>query len=626
LGAVLSRALGIPAVKCRSYQQIQDLEGDTKMPKVIYPSSYRRGGLYAKRARTAVTIGSIFLLSFLSLALGIHSFSQGEQLGSFPDSLQLAVKWLYADGDFSLEAQPLGLVAANLLAPFLLPILGVFAFVDSLRLRLWFGVRGYLPFVRSKPLVVVIGLGDKGLEIVKSARRDGNEVVVIEQNPDSPLLREAGALGATAWIGDGSSRTDLAIACWCRPRRLWIMTNDNDVNLQILDQVNGLFAGTKAATGSVQRMDVYLSIDEAMDIPDVITLASLNIASKQYYVHLTHMEEDAAMWLLRCFPMALREDRAPRALVIGLGEQGRAILKELYMLCHYPEITAGPEFVAVERDASSIAALQKELAFLHDPAHSKIAQIPIVNVLPAQDARAWTFDTYRDDVRGEEAFTHVFISIGSDVANIALAERIWAWEKALAPASVPTIVPIIYQRDTAGWVRLNALNEKEPYALLHPFCVDDAYSSEALAWRVGLEAMAKRVNDAYGGDEDWFQLSQEKRRSNLANARALLTRFPRSEMVTHEQGLLSDEGYIEKDAECEHNRWNAYVLLAGIHLAELPNGNVKYKNVKLRDLARVNANLVPYEKLEDSIKEYDRKMVRQRHEILAAFKVGLSND
>jgi hypothetical protein len=596
------------------------------MPKADYRSSNRRGGLYARRARTAVNIGSIFLLSFFALALVVHFFAKGAQIASFSDSLQLAVKWLYADGDFSLKGQPLGLVAVNLLAPFLLPILGVFAFVDSLRLRLWLGVRGYFSFVRRKPLIVVIGLGDKGLEIVKSAYRDGNEVVIIEQNPDCPLLREASALGATAWIGDGASKADLATACWCRPRRLWIMTNDNDVNLQILDQVNGLFAAQKTAAGSAQRMDVYVSIDDSLDIPDVITLASLNIASEEYYVHLTHMEEDAAMWLLRCFPIALREGRAPRVLVVGLGEQGRAIMKELYMLCHYPEVNDGPELVAVERESSRIATLQKEFAFLGHPANSQIAQFPIVNVLPAQDAKAWTFDTYRDEVRGGDGFSHVFISIGSDVANIALAERIWAWEKALAPAAVPTIVPVIYERDTADWVRLNAVHEKESYALLHPFCVDDAYSSEALAWRKGLEAMAQRVNMAYGGEEDWFQLSQEKRRSNLANARALLTRFPGGEIATHEQGLLSDETYIEKDAECEHNRWNAYVLLAGIHFAELQNGNVKYKNVKLRDLARVNANLVPYKALDETIKEYDRRMVRQRHEILAAFKAGISRD
>ncbi len=596
------------------------------MSKANYKSAYRKGGLYAKRARTAVTIGSIFLLFLLALTLGIHFYAKGAQTGSSAESLQLAVKWLFANVDFALDEQPWGLVVANLFAPFLLPILGVFAFVDSLRLRLWLGTRSILPFGRTRPLVVVIGLGDRGMEIVKSARRDGREVVVIEQNPENPLIREASARSATVWIGDGSSRADLAIACWRRPERLWIMTNDNDVNLQILDHVNALFSNSHSVGASTHRMDVYLSVDEAMDIPDVITLASLNVARDDYYVHLTHMEEDAAMLLLRRFPMALREGVPPRVLVIGLGEQGRAIMKELYMLCHYPGIHYGPELVAVECDADRTEALREEFAFLQDPANKEIVKCPIVNLLPEQDAQTWTFSQYQKNVRAGSAFSHVFISIGSDVANIALAERIWAWEKALNPAAVPVVVPIIYERESADWVRLNSRSNDSPHALLYPFCVDDAYSSDSLTWRVGLEAMAQRVNKAYGGEEVWTVLSQEKRRSNLANARALLTRFPGGEVATHEHGLLADETEIEKDAECEHRRWNAYVLLAGIHFAQLPNSDVKHKNVKLRDLARVNANLVPYDELQDSIKEYDRNMVRERHAILAAYKAGASDD
>lgn len=624
------------------------------MSKTSYQAVQRRGGLYVKRAKTAITIGGIFILVFFTIALSILLFAHTDQSFSFRDALQLAVKWLYADGDFPLDEQPWFLVAANLFAPFLLPILGVFAFVDSLRLRLWLGIRRLLPFGRARPLVVVIGLGDKGLEIVKSAHRDGNEIVVIEQNPDNPLIREAGVLGVTVWIGDGSSRIDLAIACWRRPSRLWIMTNLNDVNLKILDQVNALFADKKSGSGSGNRLDVYLSIDEAMDIPDVITLASLNIASPHYYVHLTHMEEDAAMWLLRRFPMALRDGKAPRVLVIGLGEQGRAIMKELYMLCHYPETNlpaAGsvfnnhrdkwssfsietqrrlrewcvPEIVAVEKNAANTAKLKNEFSFLEDPVNEQLVDFPVVHVLPEQDVQSWTFGHYKENVRAGDGFTHIFVSIGSDTTNIAFAERIWAWEMALDASSATTIVPIIYERESESWVRLNECSEKEPDKLLYPFCVDDAYSSDALEWRVGLEAMAKRVNKAYGGTERWFQLSQEKRRSNLANARALQTRFPYVNTFGNSEELVADEADIERDAECEHRRWNAYVLLAGIHFTQLPDADVKFKGVKLRDLARVNANLVPYYKLDGSIKEYDRKMVRQRHEILSAFNAGQSN-
>jgi hypothetical protein len=257
---------------------------------------------------------------------------------------------------------------------------------------------------------------------------------------------------------------------------------------------------------------------------------------------------------------------------------------------------------------------------LKNSRNQKLVDFPVVEILSEQDALQWTFDDYAANIRKGAEFTHVFIALGSDVVNLSLAERLWAWEQALNQDNTTVVVPIIYQREAYNWVRLNMPHSSR----LHPFCVDEAYSSEALSWRDSLEKMAERVNIAYGGAEQWPELNQEKRRSNLANARSLLTRFPRdgADCVAISDTVV-DPINIERDAECEHRRWNAYVLMSGFSYANFAEQNNKIESVKLRDLARTNRNIVCYADLDDDIKEYDRQMVRQRHEILAAYR---SND
>jgi hypothetical protein len=186
----------------------------------------------------ALNVLMVFSVIFLGITAAIYFGGRFDQNPGLREVLQIAVKWLYADGDFALQSQPWYLVFLNLLAPFILPVLGVFAFVDSLRLRVWLALRRFFSFLGSRNLVVIAGLGDKGFEILQSACHDGHDVIVIEQDPENTYIREAQALGAIVWIGDASTETDVNTACWRRPRRIWIMTGSTDVNLVILDQVN----------------------------------------------------------------------------------------------------------------------------------------------------------------------------------------------------------------------------------------------------------------------------------------------------------------------------------------------------------------------------------------------------
>ncbi len=71
-----------------------------------------------------------------------------------------------------------------------------------------------------------------------------------------------------------------------------------------------------------------------------------------------------------------------------------------------------------------------------------------------------------------------------------------------------------------------------------------------------------------------------------------------------------DEDMLELLAEMEHRRWNAEMLLNGWIYGEVRNEALK-----------IHDNIIPYSKLEDPIKKYDREAVQNIPLILAS--VGL---
>jgi hypothetical protein len=131
--------------------------------------------------------------------------------------------------------------------------------------------------------------------------------------------------------------------------------------------------------------------------------------------------------------------------------------------------------------------------------------------------------------------------------------------------------------------------------------------------------MANEVNRAYDANGSWHRLQEEKRRSNLAHARALHNRF-------RKDGKWADaSAEREREAECEHRRWRAYALTTGFTSSADPALVNRIclpqvaDPVKLKDLAKADPYLGEYDGLEDDIKDYDRRIVDHRKSILAAF-------
>jgi hypothetical protein len=87
----------------------------------------------------------------------------------------------------------------------------------------------------------------------------------------------------------------------------------------------------------------------------------------------------------------------------------------------------------------------------------------------------------------------------------------------------------------------------------------------------------------------------------------------------------------EQEAECEHRRWNAYVLTTGFTRSTEPTLVKKVMlpplkdPVKLKDLAKADPSLTEFAKLDDGIRNYDRQIVDARSSIFAAFDACEAN-
>ena len=635
----------------------------------------RVAGVYGRRIQL---VRNAFVL-FLFLCVGLWCVVEFETNGTNCTAVDstsnahayLVVQMLFANGDAPCTSGPI-LQWLRLVAPWILPLLGLYAVVSSLRVRLSFFLKS--AFCRHRDLVIVIGLGQKGMEMVRAecSRQPSNrwakrtDVLVIEPDEDNPRIIQAESEGAQVWIGDGRSSTDLKTVAWKRPARIWIVTGDSRRNLLILDMVRKVFEKTGES-----RIDVHALVSEFQERRDAMRLKTLNQDRNDCWTHIFNQEEAFAEWLIRNNPVRPIDMQPPRILLVGLGPLGRAIHRELLLMCHFPdsrelEPDHMTQIVMVD-SADVFNVLEAELPFLRE-SNSIAGVSPFAREEHLhEDAQAWVFKHYRDHVRKGSAFTHVFICMGSEVRNLALAERILGWEKLLL-APEPRIVPIVYDDEAVDWNDLGV--GEASVRLIHPFKVSSIYTQEALDWRNEiLHDMAKRINLVYiltdkhlnmrnklsvwsdtvraiseeGKrlreqlamqspylDAEWQKLSEDKRRSSFAQARYLFNRF-RFEgadvngatpyLWRYTSTEPTDEGVerLNLEARCEHRRWAAFMLVenfGGVPLRDPTNDFNNWRErcdekfpddmgSKLREFARVNLNLVPFDDLQDEFKRID---------------------
>ena len=621
-----------------------------------------RVGIYSRYLRNAKTsgvfflgwFGIVFVLIFifkaplndpLEFCDTYQEFSFGHRsidinASEISSAAYLTTQMMFANGDVTSTCHPL-LQILRLLVSWTLPVLGLLALMRSLRIRIWLWLRKtHAYFLPTGDLVLVIGLGTKGFEILQSEKllkaKKKVSLAVLELSPDNTYISNAENLGADVWIGDGLSQIDLSVICWKRPSKIWIMTSDSILNLKILDQVSSIYK----EVSSPERLNVYANIEEPALLREASAIGSLNQDEDNYWTHLVNLEESSAAWLIKNHPLQMQNDCLPRVLIVGLGRSGRAILKEILLMCHFSDSAKNigkktfheldqmsavdvakfnlPEVVVIDVDVEAKAKLLEELPFLNRYIQdvSPFMSIKFRN----ENANNLTFHEYLR-VRDKVPFTHVFIAIGDEIKNFTFAEKVYSWEKINSSNPFPHIVPFFYDQNVVHWNSVGRAKNLHSPGISPYFCFD-TFSSDALKWFELIRKTAEQINLAHNAKSKWSKISEFDRRSSEATARFALYRDVK--LSLSEEGssynAIVESSSDEIKSEVEHRRWNAFMLLENVAVIdrsfESPESPVNKMektesntDIELRKIAKVHYNIFNYLNINEQSKDKDRKII-----------------
>ena len=275
----------------------------------------RLGGKGQQQVRLAVKMAGFLFLVWCVVTVLFLKGGGKEEAGSVSNAAYAALQLFFVNVEYESFVKEPGdfwndlLVAARYVVPWMIPVLAVLAFVDALRVRLILWARRKLGFLScdDRPLVLIVGLGVKGLAMVHAerGRSENAHIVVLERDPDNSAIPAAKAVGATVWIGDADSEADVALCCWKRPNRIFAMTGSDQRNLLVVKIARKLFA----EAGSDQRnpgdslVEVFALIQDLQERRNASSMEIFNHDTETFWTHLMDYEEDIAAYSLHKYPV-----------------------------------------------------------------------------------------------------------------------------------------------------------------------------------------------------------------------------------------------------------------------------------------------------------------------------------
>jgi hypothetical protein len=314
--------------------------------------------------------GFILALWLFFLYLGYTGWSQYELMNNQPNDfaldIYLTVQLVSMNSGALASPIPLALNIARFALPVLTLLTAIKAFIDlfkdqarTLQLSL---LRGH---------VIICGLSRKGMLLATRFRRQGTDVVMIEQDEDNPWIESCREQGMYTLIGDASEPTLLLNAGIHRARGLFAVCDDDGINADIAMQAKRLLNHTHLSS-SKQTWRRFIPFKKSLENPSFSILMhnanpQLVDLLHQYGLHQPHSSvriilfnvfERAASQLLDQYPawneaFIKKTGEEPHILLVGLGRMGENIIlhaAEKWIACR-PSAVVRLHFTILDRHA-----------------------------------------------------------------------------------------------------------------------------------------------------------------------------------------------------------------------------------------------------------------------------------
>jgi voltage-gated potassium channel Kch len=467
--------------------------------------------------------------------------------------------------------------------------------------------------------VIICGLGRKGFELVRQLRRRGNRVVVIEIDEGDDSLPTCRELGVTVLAGDARSEQILRKAGLPLASRLLAVCKNDSDNIEIALQARQLIVASRRDAANPLVCHVHI-ID--LKLAELFKQHKIfSCTSDPFEARIFSFYENAARELLIRHPLDAQPGNLAAAsvhlVIVGFGQMGESVALQAARIGHF---ASGQRLRITVFDPD---ADQRRLNLL-----ARYPQLEQVVDL-AFDARNVEDPSVRQDLAdwagsGQQRLI-VAIAIDDDPRALSIALNLPA---ALRDRNVPVFVRQSEQRGLATLID-DRVADGSVAANVTSFGAPEVAAGLEQILQERLDVLARAIHERYvaqrvaGGAQagsdpalaPWPLLDAGLKSSNRQQAdhidvklrAAHCLRLAEGEPAPADSkpfdGFTKDE--IELLSRMEHSRWCADRYLGGWRHGETADKPRK-----------ISPYLVPYEKLSEEIKQYDRETVLQIPELV----------
>ena len=554
-----------------------------------------------------ILLGVVWLLGLILGYTGFATFSRDHALGftagdTFYRTLQLII----------LES---GSVTGRVnwmleTARFLLPALTAYTALQAI-MHLFREQMQWLRLWKLRDHVILCGLGRKGSHLATKLLGLGQQVVVIEKEPDQSRINELRRQGAIVLTGDATDQETLTNARLNRARHLICLLGEDSLNLQIAFQAYQL---TSHKRKGLLTCIVHLASPELLNL---IKRSELSIeADFPFQIETFHPYTRTAQLLIQEDPgwgdssdSSLIPDHL---LVIGLGRLGEQLVAQAAYAWHRLKLPRPLRITILDLKAKE----KTENLLINLPQISKVCQlVPLEVNLSSTSLLNYTL---KNGI-GEKPIQRVYICLADPVLSLQVC---------LCLLQNPLFQQVSIRVRLDKETRIPALLEK-PLIADHysgQFIPFDMYERTCSAELVigGLhELLARELHESYlrsleiSNTEQqprisWDQLPTQEKEANRQQANRI---YRLLKAAGYHINLLQDwnasdlvfnTSELEQMARMEHDLWRQAKLADGW----------RYSPIKDKQ-KRTHPVLEDWEKIPEIEREKNRDFIRQLPSLLA---------
>ncbi|CAA7624292.1 NAD-binding protein [Magnetospirillum sp. SS-4] len=549
---------------------------------------------HTRKVKAFIRVG----ISFLAFLLGWWGYLRGHKGMLGPADV---IQYAYQAFQLLTFNMPPDALRANIpwqlqVARFALPSLALYTTVST---YLDFARRPLRTFwsVRRRDHVIVVGGGEKALEVTRRCVAQGHSMVVIV--PEStPATEQLNDLGVAVAVGAIGSKTTFMRSGITHARAVLILTGVDATNLQ------ALLVAREAAAGRTADQPLLLACEvQDSELTAVLSASFAEQRGGPIESHIIDFTDNVARQLVPRLAPVLGSSPDPHLMVVGGGDLALHIVRKIIL--NGPE---GMRITVVTRDPDATA----KVFYAPNPGLKNFQGLKFTE---GEAGAGFAMGAAVASMLDGERLDAALICAG-DEAAIAAALSLCRGCSARKHPATP-----IFVRQRAGQFLLEAarltIQDPNQSVLLFGFGSADEECSPDLLLRGTLDRLARSIHEAYlakspseAAAVSWECLPETFRESCRRQADHVYVKLawlgyeaiPGSDPM--DLGITGDT--LERLAVIEHWRWCVDRWLDGWSLGETKS-----------ESARTTPYLVPYAMLAEDIKALDRDTVLYLPNLLA---------